>query len=577
MLKRLLDFWYELTEQQRDLCRIAGGLLLLAGLGAVGWINGRPVWQKWQRTQSLEQAREFATHNDYRNAALALRRVFELGPNDPVTWREATDLLGQIGAPEVLLARQRLAQLSPADTAVKLALIGDALRLDRLDVAVETLAKIDEAARDEAAYFRLAASLAMAMRRGEEAEANLARLVELAPTNPLARFEYAAVRVWSVDEEKRAKAREELRELTADPAVRLRAALELLKDAARQHDERWAIDTMTFLLERFAPGSVADFSSPGLPGWVQLVEALKTAAEADADEVAMMARWFADIGQGREALVWIDTLPVEIAQSVAVAETAAELAARVGDLDRLEDRLRQGAWGVFSRDAMTLAIASRLQRLRYTDANGRASWQDALNACRDSLTGLRALVRLAAAWQDNEGLERALQTVVERHPKSLWAYTALRGIYSSPPDLPKLWQLYERWVRHEPENEDVAAARVTLSCVLNRVSLEIVSAAERLHERRPDAVDATVALAAVRWREGKAAETLALLDRLSTEARTQVSAVFWRALALADLDDKAAARAAIEQAGQIRRPAEEAELLRAAEAKTRPGSEAKGR
>ncbi len=575
MRERLLNFWNELSEHQRDLCKVAGGLVLAGALGWAGWVYGRPVWQKWQRTQALEQAKDFAAHNDYRNAALALRRVFEMGPNDPATWREATNVLAQIGAPEVLLARQRLAQLSPEDTAVKLALIGDALRLDRLDVAMATLEKVDEAARDDAAYFRMAASLAMAMRRGDEAEANLAQLVEIAPSNPLAQFEYAAVRVWSVDEGKRDAAREELRRLTAEPAVRVRAALELLKDAARQHDERWAIETMTFLLERFAPGAVADFSSPGLPGWQQLVEALKAAAETDADDAAMLVRWFADIGQAREALVWVDTLADEIGYAAPVAEAAAELAARVGDLDRLEERLRQGAWGVWSRDAITLAIASRLQRMRYTDANGRATWQDALDACRDSLTGLRALVRLASAWQDSEGLERALQTVVERQPKSLWAYVALRGVYAARLDLQKLWQLHERWVRQEPENAELAAARVNLSCIVNRATPEIVKEAERLHAENPDMNEAKVALAAVRWRQGQAEEAITLLNALPEDARGQASAIFWRALALADRGDEAA-QAAIDEAAKTRRGQEESELLRAAESKVRAGAGKRG-
>jgi hypothetical protein len=572
MFKRLIETWNDLSEHQRDLCKIGGTVVLLALLGLAGWQYGRPLWHKWQRTQALGQATEFAGRGDYRNAALALQRVFASGTADPATWREATDVLAQIGSPEVLLARQRLAQLSPHDVSVKLALIGDAMRLDRLDVAMGTLAQIDAASLSEAAYFRLAASLAVAMRRGAEAEANLAKLVEIAPTNALARFEYAAVRVWSLDETKRAEGRAELRRLTADPVVRIRAAVELLKDAARQHDERWAIDVMTFLLERFAPGAAPDFASEGLPGWQQLVEGLKTEAGKRADDAALLARWFADIGQAREALVWMDTLPVETSGAPEVAETAAELAARAGDLDRLEKRLREGAWGVWPRDALTLAIASRLQRLRYTDATGRATWQDALNACRDSLVGLRALVRLASAWQDDEGLERALQTVVERKPTTLWAYTALRGIYSSRSDLPKLLQLHERWVRQEPENVELAAVRVILSCVLNRMSGELVKEAEQLREQNAQATEATVALAAVRWRQNKPEEAISLLDELPEEARGQSWPMFWRALALADLSDKGAALVAIEAVAKTRRSPEESELLRAAEAKARKGS-----
>lgn len=573
---RTKDRWNDLTEQQRDLWKLGGVAAILCVLAGSGWWLGRPWWQRWQRAQALGQAQTFAAHSDYRNAALALRRALQQGPADPATWREAVRILSEIGSPEVLLAREQLARLTPGETAVKLALAGDALRLERLDTAAATLAQIDTAAQRDAAYFRLAASLALALGRSADVEANLAALVQAAPDDAVARFDYAAVRLWNSDEEKRTAARADLRALTADPAVRIRAAVELLKDAARQHDDRVAHDTMAFLLGRFAPGAVADFDGSAASGWTRLLEALKSAAAGSTDDVAVLARWLADIGQPREALVWIDTLPPATANAPAVADAAAELAAGVGDLDRLEQRLRAGAWGAFSRDALTLAIASRLQHLRYSEAAGRATWTDALTACDDSPSALRAMVRLASAWGDADGIERALVRVIERLPKSDWAYPALRDIYASQRDLPKLWQLHDRWTKQAPEDVGVAATWIVLGCLTNHLTAEAVARAEALHAASPEAEAATVALAAIRWRQGRAQEALGLLRTLPAEAKARPPVALWIGLAAADVGDRAAAGPALQAAWRANLSSEEGALLRAAAAKAKvdlPGAQ----
>jgi hypothetical protein len=76
-----------------------------------------------------------------------------------------------------------------------------------------------------------------------------------------------------------------------------------------------------------------------------------------------------------------------------------------------------------------------------------------------------------------------------------------------------------------------------------------------------------LALVAARWRQGRARETVALLEALPGEIQAQPAAAFWRALAEADLGNKSLFRNAL---GTVRRSglsAEETALLRAAAAK----------
>ncbi len=566
--QRWRNRWNELTESQRDGWRIVGGVALLLGLGAAGWSLGQPVWARWQQQHAIRQAENFAAQSDYRSAALALRRALTLAPNEVSAWRDAAKILAEIGSPEVLGVQEQLSRLAPENVAFRSALIAEALRLNRLDVAQAAWNDLDPVARQDVAFFRLGASLAGAL--GQEGE--LERLVEAwgraAPGDSEARLNLASFRLWSTDEGKKTQGRGELEELTAEPTVRVRAAVELLKEAARQRDGQRSRELMRHLAERFAPGRRLDFDSPDLPGWTALIDAMKEAAVAQGvDDVATMLRWLGDIGRGREAVVWIDSLPSALAEESKVADAAAQISAELGDLDRLEARLHAGAWGVWPRDVATLAISSRLQRLRYSETNARATWNDALTACGDSIVALRALVRLAGAWQDAESLERALQVVIERHPKNFWAYSALRDIYATRADLMRLWQLHDQWTRHLPGDDAVAATWITLGGLLNRLSPEAISRAEALHAKAPDQLATVVPLAAVRWRQGRPAETVELLHALSPENSERPHVALWLGFAFADLNQPEAARPLLQKAWHRDLSREELALIRSAGAK----------
>lgn len=563
---KLKDRWAELDESQRSRRRWGAGLILLALVLAPAWWIGRPWWARWQREQALAQVTLFAQKNDYRSATLALRRAVQLAPDDPATWRAAVTVLGEIGSAEVLMAREQLVRLSPEDVGLKLALAREALRMDRLELAEQTLAAIEDASRRDEAFFRLSVALAEAMGRGEEMEALIEELAQVRPDDVQVRLVRAAVRLWSIDEKKSAEARGELEELTGVAAVQVRAALELLKDATRQHDDRRTAAVMTLLLKRFAPEWPATQTSTSRAAWTLLTERMKSAAlAAGAREVAALARWLADTGQPREMLVWLESQEPRIAGSLAVRDIAAQLSAELGDLERVENYLRAGAWGSWPRETLTLAIAARLQRLRYGDAHARATWSDAITSAGGG-NGLRALVRLAQAWKVPEDFEAALQAAAETGESGAWAFEALETIYDGRRDLTKLWSLYENWARVRATDDRVAAKWITLAALLNRVTEQASARAAALKESA-EAPGNGLALAAWRWRMGKPNEAIALLKRLPAAVQEQEATTFWRALAEADLGNKNLARMALENLSRRDLAPEEQTLIRAAASK----------
>jgi hypothetical protein len=496
---------------------------------------------------------------------LALRRATLSAPNDPATWKQVVHYLAAIASPDTILtAREQLVRLTPQDMAVRVALVQDALRAGRYDTANEAMAGFDEAARRDVGFFRLAVAVAVAEGVPSVLQERLAKLTAADPSDVNARFTYAALRLWSPDAAARESARAVLEGMIPDRAYRIRAAIELLTEAARQNDAQRIQGLLGRLLAAFSPGSPPDFSAPAVPGWTALVEGMKAAAAGQPSDAGLVARWLADMGRRREAVAWLDGLPDSVRTDSVVADTEAELVAEEQDLPRLDTLLRDGAWGAWPAEARFLALASRLESLRFDAERGHALWGDAVAASSDSLHGLRALVRLADAWHDADGAELALRRILDRDPRIFWAYDALRTSYVSRGDLQRLWQLYGQWVREAPDDREVTAQWILLCCILDKGTADAYPHATNLATESPSG---TLARAAVLWRQGSFDAAHSVLMSLTEEQRRDPACAFWVALVAADLNLRGEAAAAIADARALPLPAEQAALLQEAAAK----------
>src|SRR5690606_14323306 len=217
----------------------------------------------------------------------------------------------------------------------------------------------------------------------------LRALLAIEPRDPLARFNLAVVNLRRDDPAKDEAARQELHALLLEPEVRLRAAVELLKDAALQRDAAVA--------EKVGRAIEAAFPTPetiaALPaGWPRLRGKLQAAATTPG-EVVLLAAWLGSIGQATEALAWVGRLPAALQKDSAVADTAVTLSAQSGNLPQLTNWLEAGGWGAVPPRVIDLAVRMRLE-------SSREAWLQALLQAKDSAPGLRALARLALIWNN---------------------------------------------------------------------------------------------------------------------------------------------------------------------------------
>lgn len=557
LVGRYKDWRSQIYDTQFAMIRGTVVALILGVLGIVVYVAGRPLWTNWRHRQAMNQAIDYAKVQDYRSSMLALKRATDLAPMDLATWREVSERLAELGSPQSVTARENAVRLAPEDMSMRLALVAEALRFGQVDVAHVNLEDINEAARRDSGFHRLAAAVAMATGEEADMEEHLEAVVAADATDAVARFNLAAVRLWRPDETSRARALGELERLTLVPVARVRAALELLKHAARVRDPDRARVVVDMLTQRFGVrGSGVDGVTGEPARWQALLQAMKDAAAAgDATDVALVATWLGDVRLRREALVWIDGLPEDKRRAPAVIRAAAGLSAELEDYDRLEPLLLAGGLGPLPPDAVRLAIAAQVQRLRYQKSRGLATWEDAVTACGESVQALAGLATLADIWRDVEGNERVLLEILKRQPKAHWVYLSLRNLYVARADTVKLWQLYGGWAQMRPDDPQFARTWTSLGLTLNRMTTEMGRHA-LLRAEQPGAAPLDQVLAgAIHWRGQRPAEALAVLDAIPVDARTRPDVAFWRAVVLAEIPDR------VEEARQALRFARRPGLL----------------
>ncbi len=263
--------------------------------------------------------------------------------------------------------------------------------------------------------------MALAIRRDADVTNHLRALLETTPDDYAARFNLAAIKAWSRDEDVAAAAGVELARLCTRPDTRVRAALERLKLASKSRNSAVVDTEVAFLLRTFSPDQTglpllkSDENEP--PGWDLLIEKLKIMAREDNDDVARLARWMANIGLDLEILNWLMELPQSVRASPELSFTLMDLAAQTNDLALLREILSSGRVGNIPSQTVDLALAARIQTLEFSPGRAQPTWDDAVTTSSTSLAGLRVLARLGGIWGNRAEVDAALERIVELYPR----------------------------------------------------------------------------------------------------------------------------------------------------------------
>ncbi|MBX3735753.1 MAG: hypothetical protein KF715_03605 [Candidatus Didemnitutus sp.] len=458
--------WEELSYGQQRRLQTLAILALLALCAPVLYVAARPHVNHWRHRQALAQAERFEQQQDYRSAVLALHRATQIAPDDVETWRRVARTLDALGASDALVAHENIVALAPDDAQARAALAAAALRFGSAET---TRRALEELARDPAqreSYLRLSAELARELDDLPAYEAHLIELSRLQPDDADIRFNLAALQVVKPSPADQSAGRDALLALLENSRVRVRAALELLRVAARRRDPAFAGTVVNAINARAG----SNLAAPAVDPWPALLATLQRAALAGGEaDISRVAQWMASVRRTDEALAWLAQLPGELLAAPAVREIAADLAARANDASRARGLLVAGAWGPWPAESIDAALAAHAEQLAEHPGAARTRWQEAVRYAEQSPVALRNLARLARLWQDDESVEIAAKAALARQPRSPWANRELRDIYFTRGDTAKLLAHYHTWLAVEPDRPAVLFGCVRAAVALGRV------------------------------------------------------------------------------------------------------------
>jgi len=458
--------WEELSYGQQRRLRTLAILALLALAAPVVYVAARPAVNHWRHRQALAQAEKFERQEDYRSAVLALHRATLIAPDDLETWRRVARLLDALGVSDALVAHENIVALAPDDPQARAALAAAALRFGSAETTRRALEELKRDPAQRPAYLRLSAELARALDDLPGYEAALAELARAQPDDAEVRFNLAALHVAKPSAAEQNTGRDALIALLDQPRVRVRAALELLRLAARRRDPTFAGAVVTAIITRAGDGTVA----PAVDPWPALLAALQRAALAGGEaDAARVAQWMASVRRAPEALTWLEHLPEPLRTAPAVCDIAAELAARTDDAARTRRLLLAGAWGAWPTEAIDAALATRAEQLATHPLAARTRWQAAVRYAEQSPLALRNLARMARLWRDDESIEIATKAALALQPRSPWANRELRDIYFARGDTAKLLAHYRAWLAAEPNHPGVLFGCVRAAAALHQI------------------------------------------------------------------------------------------------------------
>jgi tetratricopeptide (TPR) repeat protein len=448
---------------------ISIGVVVVALGAAALWLGPKITRRLEQR--SVRQAREFLQQQDYRRAQLMLEQAVQDNPSDFETRRELAKFYQEANSARAFAAWRSLVQDDPANDENRLGLATAGLRLNDIPAARDALSGMSAAGRATAEYHRIAAGIAMRMGDQAALAAELAALASLEPDDPRAQFDHALLELASGDEARMEAARGELIKLAQAGPTRIRATLELIRDATR----RGGLTVYTDLADRLLP-------SPGgfpVPPWLaqprglfDLILYMEGQPDPQPDDAAMLAEWLRRQGLAADAVFWLGSLSPAVENAAQVLPVRVACLVQINDWKSVEAGLRAGAWGRAPGDAISLAFAAHLQQERLHPDHSIDTWNDAIEISARSPEALRVLLRLSRAfgWRDQERATLlALTQAAPRDPEA-WQSLAIEDAASG--DTEKLYGLYQDWSRAVPDDPAVRGVMMWVAVLLKQAGPE---------------------------------------------------------------------------------------------------------
>lgn len=537
-------------REKRLIKRLVISIVAILVFGGLAYLVGYPAFQDFSRKRIVRIARVFVETGDFRSAYLLLDQHVKNHPENLEARRLLAKVLEEYGPGQGLAEWEALVKAEPDNAANQIGYIESALRVNQLQKLPEALAVLQKLQPNGIGYYRLSAGLALV--KGDMAALRQAveGMASVEPDNVTTQFNLAALRINSSVPAEVTAARETLEKFAKGDVLRIRAALVLLNDAPRRWPretapaKHYALIVRQLELGKTPLDSPSGFMRTGAirirePGLPVLLEYLQSQPSPTSEDVAQLAQWMIKIGQIREALVWLETLPGKSRETPAALASMAACAIGLESWDKLEQFLLLGAWGPVPGESVKYAFQARLLREQKNDSRAESVWNTALQSSAQSLPGLRALHRLAQLWRWPGKETQVLWTLVRRYPNDNLAWQKLVGQVLLSRDTAQVWRVYTAWVQAAPANIPAQIERVVLGLLVRPQEPGLANQAAEFFRAHPDNPGCRLAQALALWRGGLANEALIVLDAVQLNPASEPRVALTRGLVMASIGRRA--------------------------------------
>ena len=503
---------------------VRSGLIILAviagfALGLLVFAVGPKLVSAWQESRCLRQAESDLKQGNFDAAKAAAQQALKINANSLSAYEILAETTEKQNRAETVGWRAQIARLRPRDTASQLNLASAALRFGQLDAARKALESVPPENRESASYHVVAGWLARA--QGDEAsqERHFAAALEKEPHNETYQYNLAAVRIKLPDPQKQAHARTVLERLAQSAPFRAGSLRALLNDAIQQSNLE-AADRFAQQLQLSPEVTFSDellcldfYKKLDQKKLTALLEKVKPLAAREPGDLAALMGWMNANGKSADVLRWMEKLPPEKTASPPAAIEVADALSAQKNWSRLRRWTKTGDWG----DSEYLRLAYQAYARQQTRQEGSAAesiWHDAERACDENPEREIRLARLASKWNLPAQAEQLWLRVAHDPLSRREALDSLFSIYRANNDLPNLYLTAMRLHETSPDEPLIAAEYARLSILLDRNTEEGWRVAKEAFAQAPTEVPCAVAQALSLNSQGRAADGVAILQKL---------------------------------------------------------------
>ncbi|MEO7319560.1 MAG: hypothetical protein ABIZ56_11275, partial [Chthoniobacteraceae bacterium] len=504
-------------------------------------------------------------------AANSIRDALQISPSDIPANRMMAEMAEAMNAKEVVAWRKTISELQPGVAQNYLDWANTAIRARDVPSAREAVAKLDEAAKNTAAYHDMAARLAVLSGKTSEVYAHVAAAAQLEPHNENYQLQLAAVQLGSPLAEIRKGAAARLEQLTESPKSR-RDSLRMLIQASLTNQEtsralKFANDLMSgpggtfddrmLYLKLLGHGKRSEY-------WWFLAQLGSDLPEKDEDLVTLLS-WMNNNGLARLTLMWTEQVPNDRSERVPVCVSIAEAHALLGNWGKLKSLLRFQKWGEleFQREA----LIARVAREEGDDSGAQAHWGAAVTLSAGRDVALSALARFASAWKWDEEYMNLLWVIANGDSSPAPALQQLLKRYTAEGKTRDLLRVLNRILALDPQNliakNNVAYALLILNLETDRAQLLAYEA----RDSDPTNPDFSSTYAFALHSKGKTDAGLKILQQLEEKDRRVPSTALIYGVILAEKGMRDEARIFLDLAEKSTLLPEEKQLVNRARGK----------